>query len=207
MMSPRSTCTDEQGWEVEAGKGTHSFFSARLSPYTPHTHTHTHTHTHIFNKEPEAYSVLAITPFSQRTLWERGCKKGPRGSWGRNGAAFSPGLCLSMHLSGRDPASQVSGELGLRQGRVRAPRARPGGWPGAQLRSRYLARTLSLWSPSSGPQKRPNCSLESSSVPLPNPNTLASREPRTPTEHRAISFCSGSSFSDPGIGTVGAGLS
>ena len=114
MMSPRTTCTDEWGWEVGAvgklEKG-HVHFSASFSPSpSTDTHTHTHRHTHIFNKEPEADSIL--TPFPQRTPWERGCKRGQRGSWGGDGAAFSPGYRQSMHLPGRDLARQVSGELG-----------------------------------------------------------------------------------------------
>ena len=98
-------------WELWGNWKRDTFIFQHLSlPLLPHRHTHTHRHTHIFNKEPEADSIL--TPFPQRTPWERGCKRGQRGSWGGDGAAFSPGYRQSMHLPGRDLARQVSGELG-----------------------------------------------------------------------------------------------
>ena len=108
-------------WELWGNWKRDTFIFQRPSPpLLPHRHTH------IFNKEPEADSIL--TPFPQRTPWERGCKRGQRGSWGGNGAAFSPGCRQSMHLPGRDLARQVSGELGWGGGRAREPRTRPGGW-------------------------------------------------------------------------------
>ena len=53
MTSPRSTCTDEQGWEVGAveklEKG-HVHFSAHFS-LSLHTHTHTHTHKSLIKSQ------------------------------------------------------------------------------------------------------------------------------------------------------------
>lgn len=156
----------------------------------------THRHTHIFNKEPEAYSIL--TPFPQRIPWERGCKKGQRGSWGGNGAAFSPGFCRSMHLPGKALARQVPGELGW--GRGGLENQEPGWEANWSALEQAFGQNPSLWTPAQPLRGGLTAAREGSSVP-PNPNTQGN--PGNPQIPEPLTPALGS----PETATVGTGPS